>query len=99
MRSRRHGWNRGRRSARRFRVETGGATMYNRIRVAIDTTPYENNPALQRAERFAKMAGSTVYLLHMARGHIVPMNIIGGSSRAVVTAEDDAASLDRQVVQ
>jgi len=73
--------------------------MYDRILVAVDTTPDENNTALQRTEQFARMAGSTVYLLHVARGHIVPMDIIGGSSRAVVTAEDDAESLDRQVVQ
>ncbi|HEY3262165.1 MAG TPA: universal stress protein [Pseudonocardiaceae bacterium] len=73
--------------------------MYNRILVAVDTTPDENNPALQRTEQFAKMAGSTVYLLHMARGHVVSMDLLGGSPRAVVSAEDDAENPDLRVVQ
>jgi nucleotide-binding universal stress UspA family protein len=73
--------------------------MYHRILVAVDTTPSENNPALQRTEQFARMAGATVYLLHVTRGHIVPWDITGGSSHAVVSAEDDAESRDRQVVQ
>jgi nucleotide-binding universal stress UspA family protein len=73
--------------------------MYDRILVAVDTTPDENNPALRRTEQFAKMAGSTVYLLHVTRGHIVPMDIIGGSTLAVVSAEDDAEYSDRRVVQ
>src|SRR5207244_10077346 len=79
-----------------MRVE---ATMYGRILVAVDTTPDENNPALQRTEQFAKMTGAVVYLLHVARGHIVAWDIAGGSSRAVVSAEDDAENADRQVVQ
>jgi nucleotide-binding universal stress UspA family protein len=73
--------------------------MYSRILVAIDTTPDENNPALQRTEQFAKMAGSTVYLLHVAHGHIVPMDITGGTRFNVVSAEDDAESADLRVVQ
>ena len=32
---------------------------YDRILVAVDTTPDERNPVLQRTEQFAKMAGST----------------------------------------
>ena len=73
--------------------------MYKRILVAVDTTPDENNPALQRTEEFAKMARSTVHLLHTARGHVVPMDLLGGSSRAVVSAEDDAENPDVRVVQ
>ncbi len=73
--------------------------MYDRILVAVDTTPDENNPALQRTEQFAKMAGSTVYLLHLARGHIVPWDITGGSGHTVLSAEDDAEYQDLQVVQ
>jgi nucleotide-binding universal stress UspA family protein len=73
--------------------------MYERILVAVDTTPDESNPALQRTEQFAKMAGSVVHLLHVARGHIVPMDILGGSSRAVISAEDDAESADIRIVQ
>ena len=34
--------------------------MYDRMLVAVDTTPDENNPALQRTEQFASMAGATV---------------------------------------
>ena len=73
--------------------------MYDRMLVAVDTTPDENNPALQRTEQFAKMAGATVYLLHVTRGHIVPWDITGGSGRAVISAEDDVENPDRQVVQ
>jgi nucleotide-binding universal stress UspA family protein len=73
--------------------------MYDRILVAVDTTPDENNPALQRTEQFAKMARATVYLLHVIRGHIVPWDITGGSGRAVIAAEDDAENWDRQIVQ
>jgi nucleotide-binding universal stress UspA family protein len=75
------------------------ATMYDRMLVAVDTTPDENNPALQRTEQFARMAGATVYLLHVTRGHIVPWDITGGSGRAVISAEDDVEDWDRQVVQ
>lgn len=73
--------------------------MYNRILVAVDTTPDENNPALQRTQQFAQMAGATVYLLHVARGHIVSWDITGGSGLAVVSAEDDAENQDVRVVQ
>ena len=76
--------------------------MYDRILVAVDTTPDENNPALRRTEQFARMTRATVYLLHVARGHIVSWDITGGSSTAVVSAEDDAegeADQDRRVVQ
>ena len=45
------------------------------------------------------MAGATVYLLHVTRGHIVPWDIAGASGRAVVAAQDDAENRDRQVVQ
>jgi Universal stress protein family len=83
-----------RRSVKETRHDAG-----SRILVAVDTTPDENNSALQRTEQFARMAGSTMYLLRVTRGHIVPMGIIGGSSRAVVSAEYDADNPDRQVVQ
>jgi nucleotide-binding universal stress UspA family protein len=73
--------------------------MYHRILVAVDTTPDENNTALQRTEQFAKMSGAVVHLLHMSPGHIVPMDITGGSRNVVVSAEDDAETIDRRVVQ
>jgi hypothetical protein len=78
-----------RRSVKETRHDAG-----SRILVAVDTTPDENNSALQRTEQFARMAGSTMYLLRVTRGHIVPMGIIGGSSRAVVSAEYDADNPD-----
>jgi nucleotide-binding universal stress UspA family protein len=73
--------------------------MYNRILVAIDTTPDETNPALQRTEQFAKMTGAIVHLLHVARGHIVPMDLTGSSRLSVVSAEDDSEGADRRIVQ
>jgi nucleotide-binding universal stress UspA family protein len=73
--------------------------MYNRILLAVDTRLDETNPEMQRTEQLAKMTGGTVYLLHVARGHIVPWDITGGSSSAVVSAEDDAESRDLQMVQ
>ena len=73
--------------------------MYKRILVAVDTTPDENNPALQRTEQFAKMAGSIVHLLHFTRGHIVSWDITGGTASTVVSAEDDAEDPDRKTVQ
>ena len=73
--------------------------MYSRMLVAVDTTPDENNPALQRTEQFAKMTGATVYLLHVTRGHIVSWDITGGSGLGVRSAEDDVEIMDRDVVQ
>jgi nucleotide-binding universal stress UspA family protein len=73
--------------------------MYSRMLVAVDTTPDPSNPILQRTEQFAKMSGAVVHLLHIARGHIVPWDITGGSGMAVVSAEDDAEAQDRQIVQ
>jgi nucleotide-binding universal stress UspA family protein len=73
--------------------------MYNRMLVAVDTTPDETNSALQRTEQFAKMTGATVYLLHVTRGHVVSWDITGASGRAVVSEEDDAEDVDRRVVQ
>lgn len=71
--------------------------MYDRILVAIDATPTEENrSALKRTEQIGLLTGATVYLLHVARGHIV-----GGDSAGfgVVTAADDAESVDRAHVQ
>ena len=52
--------------------------MYDRILVAIDATPSDDNVTLQRAETFAQRWGSIVHLLHVARGHVVPGDITGG---------------------
>jgi nucleotide-binding universal stress UspA family protein len=74
--------------------------MYKRILVAIDATPAEENrTALDRTEQIGLLTGATVYVLHMARSHIVPGDITGGSGLGVRSAEDDVEIMDRDVVQ
>ncbi|GEL18482.1 universal stress protein [Pseudonocardia asaccharolytica] len=74
--------------------------MYDRILVAIDATPTEENrSALQRTEQIGKLTGATVYVLHVAREHIVPGDITGGSGLGVRTADDDIETVNRQAVQ
>jgi nucleotide-binding universal stress UspA family protein len=74
--------------------------MYKRILVAIDATPAEENQtALDRTEQIGLLTGATVYVLHMARSHIVPGDITGGSGLGVRSAEDDVEIMDRDVVQ
>ena len=74
--------------------------MYDRILVAIDATPTEQNRvAIERTEQIGKLTGATVYLLHVARGHIMPEDITAGSRLGVWTAEDDVEGVDRRVVQ
>jgi nucleotide-binding universal stress UspA family protein len=74
--------------------------MYDRILVAIDATPTEQNRiAIERTEQIGKLTGATVYVLHVARGHIVPEDITAGSRLGVWTAEDDAEDVDGRVVQ
>jgi nucleotide-binding universal stress UspA family protein len=74
--------------------------MYDRILVAIDALPTdENRSALDRTEQIGKLTGATVYVLHVARGHIVPEDISAGSGLGVVSAEDDVESVDRRAVQ
>ena len=73
--------------------------MYNRILLAVDTSLDERNPEMRRTEQLAKMTGATVHLLHVTRGHIVPWDITGGTSSAVVSAEEDADSRDLNMLQ
>jgi nucleotide-binding universal stress UspA family protein len=74
--------------------------MYNRILVAIDAKPNEENKsAIERTEQIGKLTGATVYVLHVARGHIVPEDITGGAGLGVWTAEDDVEGVDRRAVQ
>src|SRR4051812_50198225 len=71
--------------------------MYKRILVAIDATPAEENrSALARTEQFGRLTGATVYVLHFARAHIVPVDIIAGSHFGVLSADDDVEAVDRQ---
>ena len=74
--------------------------MYQRILVAIDATPTdENRMALQRTEQIGRLTGATVYVLHVARAHIVPGDITGGAGLGVRSADDDVESADRRAVQ
>jgi nucleotide-binding universal stress UspA family protein len=74
--------------------------MYKRILVAIDATPTdENRSALERTEQIGRLTGATVYILHVARGHIVPGDITGGAGLGVRSAEDDVEVADRKAVQ
>jgi nucleotide-binding universal stress UspA family protein len=74
--------------------------MYKRILVAIDATPTdENRSALKRTEQIGLLTGGTVYVLHVARSHIVPGDITGGSGLGVRSAADDVEVVDRKAVQ
>src|SRR4051794_39590122 len=74
--------------------------MYERILLAIDVTPTEENrSALTRTEQIGRLTGATVHVLHVARAHIVPGDLIGGSGLGVLSAEDDVEAVDRQAVQ
>jgi nucleotide-binding universal stress UspA family protein len=75
--------------------------VYERILVAIDAHPTEENAsAIQRTEQIGSLTGATVHVLHLARGHIVPEDITGGSARlGIWTADDDAEDADRAAVQ
>lgn len=74
--------------------------MYQRILVAIDATPAdENKSALKRTEQIGLLTGGSVHVLHVARGHIVPGDITGGAGLGVRSAEDDVEITDRKAVQ
>jgi nucleotide-binding universal stress UspA family protein len=74
--------------------------MYKRILVAIDAMPTdENKSALKRTEQIGRLTGGTVYILHVARGHIVPGDITGGAGLGVQSADDDVEYADRKAVQ
>ena len=74
--------------------------MYKRILIAIDATPTdENRSALMRTEQIGRLTGGTVYVLHVARSHIVAGDITGGAGLGVRSAADDVEVADRKVVQ
>ncbi|MGD9528925.1 MAG: universal stress protein [Dehalococcoidia bacterium] len=74
--------------------------MYDRILMAIDASPAEENRrTLERTEQLGRMTGATVYVLHVARGHIVPEDITAGARLGVYSAEDDAENVDHRAVQ
>jgi nucleotide-binding universal stress UspA family protein len=73
--------------------------MYRRILLAVDTSLDESNAEMQRTEQLAKMTGATVYLVQVARGHIVPWDIAGATGSAAVLAEEDAENADLRQLQ
>src|SRR6476620_4230208 len=73
--------------------------MYDRILVAIDASPDSPDDSLNRTAQFAKMTGGTVYLLHVARGHVVASDINAGSGLGVLDGEDDVDVRERKVLQ
>jgi nucleotide-binding universal stress UspA family protein len=78
--------------------------MYDRVLIAIDATPTDDNVTLQRAETFATRWNSIVHLLHVGSGHLQPADITGGgglgvTGRGLVSAEDDVDAHERGVVQ
>jgi len=73
--------------------------MYDRMLVAIDASPDSPDNSLHRTVQFARMAGCSVHLLHVARGHIIPGDISAGSGLGVRVATDDVDVRERQVVQ
>ena len=75
--------------------------MYDRILVAIDANPTEENAsAIHRTEQIGRLTGAVVHVLHIARGHIVPQDVIGGSARlGVWSASDDGENPDRRALQ
>jgi nucleotide-binding universal stress UspA family protein len=73
--------------------------MYDRILVAVDVAPDSPDSFLARTIQFAKMTGGTVYLLHVARGHVVAYDINAGSGLGVLVGEDDVAADEGRTVQ
>jgi nucleotide-binding universal stress UspA family protein len=73
--------------------------MYKRMLISIDASPDSPDNSLNRTVQFATMAGCSVHLLHIARGHIIPGDISAGSRFGVRVAEDDVDARERQVVQ
>jgi len=73
--------------------------MYERIVVSIDASPDSPDGSLLRTAQFAKMTGGTVFLLHIARSHVVSMDINAGSGLGVMDDEDDVDARERSVVQ
>lgn len=74
--------------------------MYDRILIAIDPNPTEENAsAIRRTEQIGKLTGATVHVLHIARGHIIPEDITAGSGLGVWSAADDPERTDRAGLQ
>ena len=64
--------------------------MYKRILVVIDAThPEEVREALERTSQIGLLTHGTVYVLHVARSHIVPGDITAGAGLGVRSSDDD----------
>ena len=73
--------------------------MYERMLVAVDASPDSPDGSLARTTQFATMAGASVHLLHVARGHLSARDITAGARFGVDSVEDDVDIRERQVVQ
>lgn len=73
--------------------------MYDRLLIVMDSFPNPSEDFLTRATNFARMAGGTVNLLHVARGHIVASDINAGAGLGVLDGEDDVSPGERPVAQ
>lgn len=73
--------------------------MFERLLIVLDSLPDPSEDYLTRATTFAQLAGGTVNLLHVARGHIVASDINAGSALGVLDGEDDVSAGERPAVQ
>ena len=64
--------------------------MYKKILVALDAThPEELKTALEQISQIGLLTRGTVYVLHVARSHIVLGDITAGAGLGVRSADDD----------
>lgn len=71
--------------------------MYERALIAIDASADSPDQALSRTAEFAKMSGATVWLLHVARTHVLSAEVTTESS--LLDDDEDIDERERQVVQ
>lgn len=74
--------------------------MYKRILVAIDAThPEEVIKALERTSQIGLLTQGTVYVLHVARSHIVAGDITAGAGLGVSFTDDELEVGNFKVLQ
>src|SRR4051812_31785349 len=59
----------------------------------------ETGAALAGPERLGRLRGATVHIPHVARGHVVTGDIVGGAGLGVPAAVEDVEDADLQAVQ
>lgn len=73
--------------------------LFDRILIAVDPGPSEDDFMLPRIQEIGQMTGATVYLLHVARGHTLARDVSAGAGLGLMAEEDDVESHDRAIVQ